>query len=85
LLGRSGGVFVLSREPNALEVLDRRKPQERKRRLSLAAGSFGELVRASRIAQRDQAAVGFAAVDKDCVLCRITAGRERYRGRANYA
>jgi len=62
LLGRSGGVFVLSREPNALEVLDRRKPQERKRRLSLAAGSFGELVRASRIAQRDQAAVGFASV-----------------------
>jgi len=53
LLGRSGGVFVLSREPNALEVLDRRKPQERKRRPPLAGGSFGELVRASRIAQRD--------------------------------
>jgi hypothetical protein len=59
LLGRSGGVFVLSREPNAPEVLDRRKPQERKRRLPIAGGSFGELVRASRIPQGDQAAVGF--------------------------
>ena len=35
------------------EVRHRRKPQERKRRLPIAGGSFCELVRASRIAQRD--------------------------------
>jgi hypothetical protein len=40
LLGR-GGFF---REPHALEVLDRRKPQERKRTFLSPVGSFGELV-----------------------------------------
>ena len=44
MLGRSGGVFVLSREPNALEVLDRRKPQERKRRRPLAGGRLANLL-----------------------------------------
>jgi hypothetical protein len=33
-----------------------------KRRLPFAGGSFGEIVGASRIAQCDQAAVGFASV-----------------------
>jgi hypothetical protein len=42
LLGRSGGVFVLF--PNALEVLDRRKPQERKRRRPLAGGRLANLL-----------------------------------------
>jgi hypothetical protein len=63
LLGRSGGVFVLSREPNPLEVLDRRKPQERKRAASLSpAGRLANLLGQARLPSAIKLRVGFASV-----------------------